>query len=121
MASFVVIDDSAFQRRVVCKVVKNEGHTLVEAENGLQGLYRIETVWPDCVLVDLVMPKIDGFGLLAAMQENKIDIPVIVITADVQDTTRQQCQSLGARAFINKPINEAEVLETIRNVLAEAS
>lgn len=121
MADFVVIDDSDFQRRVVCKVVKNEGHTLHEGANGLQGLFRIATYWPDCILVDLVMPRVDGFGVLAAIQKNNIDIPVIVITADVQDTTRQQCKDLGAYAFINKPINESEVVATIRKVLSETS
>ncbi len=117
----MVIDDSDFQRRVVCKVVKNEGHTLHEGANGLQGLFRIATYWPDCILVDLVMPRVDGFGVLAAIQKNNIDIPVIVITADVQDTTRQQCKDLGAYAFINKPINESEVVATIRKVLSETS
>ncbi len=121
MARFVVIDDSSFQRRVVCKVVKSEGHILHEGQNGLEGLYRIATYWPDCVLVDLVMPKVDGFGVLEAMQKNNIKIPVVVITADVQDTTKQQCRELGAYAFINKPINETEVVDTIRKVLAETA
>lgn len=119
MAKIVIMDDSDFQRRVICKVVKSEGHEVIEGRNGLDGLYRIATHWPDCILCDLVMPEIDGFGVLNRLQSNGIDIPLIVITADVQNATRLQCQQLGAKGFINKPVDESQVLETLRLILKQ--
>ena len=118
MARFVIMDDSTFQRRVVCNAVKREGHVVIEATNGYEGLFKIATFWPDCALVDLVIPHMDGFTVLETIQKKEFPVPVIIITADVQATTREKCRVLGATAFINEPVDEKQVIDTIREVLA---
>ena len=117
MARIVAIDDSSFQRKMLTRIVKSEGHEVFEAADGHGGLFKIATHWPDIIITDLVMPKIGGLDILEVLHNKAIRIPVIVVSADIQESTRDRCKRLGATAFINKPIKASEVLETIRDIL----
>ncbi len=118
MASILIIDDSAYTRNKVRDTVKIDGHTVLEASDGLMGLNMAVSNRPDCILLDLIMPEIDGLKILRTLYEQGIRIPVIVITADIQVSIQKQCLSLGAAAFINKPPNERELLKALREVLS---
>ncbi|CAN2039924.1 Response regulator [Candidatus Magnetomoraceae bacterium gMMP-15] len=117
MARIVVMDDSNFQRMVLTKIVKAEGHEIFEAGDGREGLFKIATYWPDCVMVDLVMPNVGGLDVLEVLSNKQFKVPVIVITADIQETTRERCQNLGAAGFIIKPIKADQVRKTLHQVL----
>ncbi len=118
MASILIIDDSAYTRNKVRATVKIDGHEVMEASDGLMGLKMAVTHRPDCILLDLIMPEMDGLKILRTLYEQGIKIPVIVITADIQLSIQKQCLSLGAAAFINKPPNERELLSAVREVLS---
>ena len=109
--SILVVDDSSFLRKMVHSALQGHGYSLVEASNGRVALEVLEKQEFRCILTDLVMPEVDGFGLLAELQKRNVQAPIIVLTADIQKSTRQRCEELGASEFIQKPVN-AEVLRS---------
>jgi CheY-like chemotaxis protein len=117
MASILIIEDSMFQRTIIRDAVREDGHTPVEAGNGSLALEIIRENPPDCIITDLLMPGMDGITFLTTLAQEGSRIPVIVLSADIQETTRQQCMALGAACFLNKPLKRAQLLEALAQVL----
>ena len=117
MALILIVDDSLTMRRAIRKIVKAEGHDTLEAPDGREGLEIAATHTPDCILLDLIMPEVDGLEVLKALRERGSKIPVIVLTADIQEIVRKECLELGATAFINKPLIGIKLLDTIQKAL----
>lgn len=117
VTSVLVVDDAAFSRRMLRKYLEAEGCNVLEATNGQQALEMVQQHQPDCILTDLLMPDVDGFQLLQILREQGWTIPIAIITADIQDTSRQRGVELGAAGFINKPVKENEVRRTVRQLL----
>lgn len=117
MALILIIEDSSFQRKIIAQILDKAGHQTLLAENGKKGLDILQTHTPDCILCDLLMPEMDGFEFLEALKEKNLPFPVINLTSDIQDTVKQRCLDLGAKAFLNKPAQEAQVLEALKSVL----
>jgi CheY-like chemotaxis protein len=117
MTSVLIVDDAAFSRRMLRKYVEAEGCDVIEAKSGKEAIALITEQHPDYILTDLLMPDIDGFELLQTLQELKISIPTVIISADVQDTSRERGKTLGASGFINKPAKETEVRQTLRHLI----
>lgn len=121
MRRILIIDDSLFQRRVVSAPLKANGFIVEEAVNGREGLEKIIEEKPDLVLLDILMPEKDGIQVLKELRDANSTIPVIMLTSDVQDSTKAECLSLGARAFLNKPVKAEELLPVIASLIAEES
>jgi CheY-like chemotaxis protein len=119
VAAILVVDDSAFLRKRVLEALKPEGYSLQEAGNGVLALAAMGERQFNCVVTDLLMPEMDGFGLLAAMRERGIGTPALVLTADIQKTTRARCEELGAVQILNKPVNPADLRSAVAQVLAQ--
>jgi CheY-like chemotaxis protein len=117
MTSVLIVDDAAFSRRMLRKYVEAEGCDVIEAKSGKEAIALITEQHPDYILTDLLMPDIDGFELLQTLQELKISIPTVIISADIQDTSRERGKILGASGFINKPAKETEVRQTLRHLI----
>ncbi|MBR8836212.1 MAG: response regulator [Stigonema ocellatum SAG 48.90 = DSM 106950] len=117
MVSILIIDDAAFSRRMIRKFLQADGYEILEAINGREGLEIIRNHQPDCVLTDILMPDCDGFEFLQNLKKEGIKIPTIIITADIQESTRNLSIELGATGFINKPVKENEVRQAVRQVL----
>jgi CheY-like chemotaxis protein len=115
--SVLVVDDAAFSRRMLRKYLEAEGCNVLEAANGKQALEMVQQHQPDCVLTDLLMPDVDGFQLLKTIREQGWTMPIAIVTADIQDASRQRGIELGAAKFINKPAKEQEVRQAIRQLL----
>lgn len=121
MAKILIIDDSSFQRKWIVRAVEQLGHKTVEAADGVEGLSKLETEKPDCVTVDLNMPKMNGLQFLANTADRSEKVPIIVITADIQDATKKECRQLGARAFVNKPFKAYDLQNVINECLSLSS
>ncbi len=117
MARILVVDDSAYQRNKVRRATNTTEYELCEASNGRDGLDMVTTYVPDCILLDLIMPEMDGIEVLQILRDRGENVPVIVLTADIQESTRQQCLELGAVTFINKPLKENEILDAINQTI----
>ncbi len=120
MKRILIMEDSAYQRRQIVRALQGEPYELLEADNGRDGMAIIDAEEPDCVLLDLMMPQMGGLEVLQALQDREVDPPVIVLTADIQASTRQQCIDMGAVGFINKPLHREELIDAIRQALGGA-
>lgn len=87
MPKILLIDDSWLTRRGLGNILSSEGHEILEAENGELGIASAIENTPDCIFLDLLMPEIDGFEVLKTLRGKNIQIPIIVFTADIQDTS----------------------------------
>ncbi|MEN6610106.1 MAG: response regulator [Methanoregulaceae archaeon] len=117
MVKILIIEDSSFQRKIISGVLTENGYDVIVAENGREGLERAEKMRPDLILSDLLMPEFDGFQVLEAIRAKKLNIPVIVLTSDIQKTTESRCRGLGACAVLNKPVNKEQVISAVRDAL----
>ncbi|KMP11303.1 histidine kinase [Candidatus Nitromaritima sp. SCGC AAA799-C22] len=117
MALIITIEDSKFQRRRIVEALESGGYEVLEAANGKTGLEALATRTPDCIVLDLIMPEMDGLEFLKTLREQGLDIPVIVYSSDIQKPVREECLELGAKCFLNKPVNKEELLETIKKAL----
>ena len=116
--TILLVDDSALARRSTRRVLELAGYTVVEAEDGLSALERFALDRPDIVLLDLVMKGMYGLDVLEKLREMDPAARVIVMSADIQTSSRDLVQSAGASAFINKPAPPGVVVETVERVLA---
>ena len=117
MAKILIVDDSALTRRILRRALESAGHSIVEAEDGLQGLERYLLEKPDLVILDMIMPGIEGLEVLARIRGVDPEARVIISTADVQTSTRAMAQEAGASAFINKPVDAASLLKIVGGLL----
>jgi len=103
--------------------LRSAGLDVIVAEDGAEALRKLETDKPDLVLLDLVMPKLNGLEALQAMKENGAtrDIPVIVLSARAQEEDIQRAMELGAADYMAKPFRPEELLAVIKQVLAESA
>ena len=114
MGRILITDDSLLQRQMLSALVKEEGHVPVTANNGREALESIQASPPDCLLLDMLMPEVDGVQVLEALQGQGARFPIIVLTADIQEWMKTKCLDLGAFAFLNKPIKEEQLRSTLR-------
>ncbi len=122
MPTILVVDDSGFQRTFLSKTLKNGGYDVLEAANGEQALEVAAAARPDCILTDLIMPDMRGLVLLETLQNQGSEIPVVVLTADIQERVEARCLELGAARVLHKPVKPARLIETLAGVLGgEAS
>lgn len=119
MALVLVVDDSAFQRKKVCKMLERGGYQSCQAEDGRNALRVIEEESPDFILCDLNMPNMGGMELLRVMMEREISIPTLVVTSDVQEATKEEALEYGAAGVLNKPLNEDVLRVTIDGFLGD--
>ncbi|WP_440949962.1 response regulator [Methanosphaerula subterraneus] len=117
MARILIIDDSSFQRGIIRKTLLQAGYETVEAKNGREGLLQARDAAPDLILLDLVMPEMDGFAVLTELQKQQNRVPVVVVTADIQEITREQCLALGAAGFLNKPVKTEDLITAVQGGL----
>jgi len=109
----LIIDDARFQRGQVSRALSELGHTVLEAVNGQEGFVKLLQEVPDVVFCDLLMPVMDGIGFLGMVKKHEVSTPIIILSADVQTSTREQCLQMGAQAFLNKPCNAADLAKAL--------
>ncbi|WP_028571267.1 response regulator [Desulfonatronum lacustre] len=120
MPKVLIADDSMFQRSALTKAVKSLGHEVIEAKNGRECLDAVAEHAPDVVLLDLNMPVLNGFEVLEALQTQGSTVPVVVISADIQESSKDRCRKLGARDILSKPF-PAQKLAALLTELTGAS
>ncbi len=115
--SVLVIDDSGLTRRNLRNILERAGFTVSEAPDGMAAIERYFIDKPDVVFLDLVMTGMYGLDVLTKLRELDAEARVVVISADIQTPSREAAQAAGAAAFLNKPVDECEVLRTLEIVL----
>ena len=118
MAKVMVVDAAAFMRVRACKVLQDNGHEVVQAENGAEAVQQYSEHHPDAVLMDITMPEMDG---LAALKEiKKIDpaARIAMVTAMGQQAIVMEALRAGAKDFVLKPFQPDRVLGAVQKLLA---
>lgn len=103
--TILVVDVCNVSRDRVVAALDGLGAVVEEADNGATALDRIRQSRPDLLVTDLLMPRLDGLGLLQSLRDEMWQVPAIVVSADIQVSSRRKATELGAVAFINKPFD----------------
>ena len=117
----LMIDDEPVNLILLEQVLREKGYTRLRAVNDSRTAIAVLAEFqPDLILLDLMMPHVDGFAILEALrdgQENDTFLPVLVLTADASEKTKLRALAAGATDFLHKPFDRTEVLLRIRNLL----
>lgn len=113
MPTLLIADDSMFQRFQAAKTAKEAGFEVIEAKDGEECLRLAREHRPTAMLLDLNMPDPGGIAVMEVLSRELPDIRVCVVTADIQETTRARCMELGARVFLNKPVDQDLLRKTL--------
>jgi CheY-like chemotaxis protein len=120
MPQILVIDDDAAVRGLVTDVLECEGYAVRTVEDGFAGLRAIEADRPDCVVLDVMMPGMDGHHVLERIRagEGGLDLPVVMLTAGADDAQAWRAWTEGVDYFLAKPFDAAELLRYLDYLFA---
>lgn len=117
----LLVDDSGMARRGTRRILEGAGYDVVEADDGMSALERYFVEKPDLVVLDLVMKGMYGLDVLARLRELDPDVRVIVMSADVQTSSREMAQAAGATGFLTKPAAPEALLAIVSRALGGES
>ena len=116
-----IVDDDESFRTAIRRLIKSYGLKNIETfDSGKMFLDSLPARRPDCVLLDLNMPGLSGLDVLKSLRIAGWELPVIILTGNDQPMLRAQCMAAGARAYLLKPINQAELLQMIGEAVGGA-
>lgn len=115
----LVIEDQEDLRKLLARMLTLEGFEVLTAANGAAGIALARQQHPDLIFCDLLMPELDGFGVLSAIRGDTrtASIPVVFVTASAGPAERQQGVERGVAAYLTKPFERDEILQTIRRCI----
>lgn len=119
MTKILIVDDSPTETHVLKTMLEKHGHEVAIATTGEEGLELAQANGPDVILMDIVMPGVNGFQATRKLSKDPATaaIPVIMISTKDQDTDRIWAMRQGAKDYICKPVTEDELLGKIQSVL----
>ncbi len=115
----LVVDDEVSIIRFVSARLRKEGYEIITASNGEEALLRAEEENPTLVLLDIMMPKMDGFEVCRRLREWS-EVPIIMLSAKGEESDKVKCLDLGADDYVTKPFGGEELLARVRAVLRRA-
>ena len=120
MANILIVDDSPTEVHVFKTMLEKNGYTVSVAVTGEEGIERAKEIVPDLVLMDIVMPGINGFQATRQLATNEItaNIPVIIVTTKDQETDKVWGIRQGAKDYIVKPVKEKDLIDRVKAALA---
>jgi excisionase family DNA binding protein len=115
----LVVDDEASVREVVRINLEMEGYTVREASNAVEGLSAVEDDAPDLILIDVMMPEVDGWEMLRRVQERHGtgSIPVIMFSGQLESSAEREAEQRGAQAFVGKPFDLRALIEQTKQIV----
>jgi two-component system chemotaxis response regulator CheY len=118
MPTVLVVDDAAFMRMRCAKLLTENGYTVIEAENGAEAVRKYQEARPDCVLLDITMPEMDGLTALQEIRKLDPNARVAMVTAMGQQQIVMEAIKSGAKDFVVKPFERDRVLAAVEKLLA---
>ncbi len=119
MSTILVVEDSATQRQMIADFLEDSDFQVKIARNGVEALQRLRDSSPDVVLLDVLMPEMNGYEVCRRIKNDPKtqDIPVIMCSAKITQVDRYWGMKIGADAYIGKPFKQDELIETIERFL----
>ena len=121
MARILIVDDSPTEMYKLTGMLETHGHEVLKAENGADGVALARLEKPDVVLMDIVMPGLNGFQATRQLTKDPEtgNIPVIVVTTKDQETDMVGAQRQGAKGYLTKPVDEEQLILKVKKILEE--
>lgn len=113
-----IVDDEEAIRRALTRLMDSEGMSVETFKGGAEFLESLEIRRPDCVVLDLHMPRVSGFEVLSELSKRSASIPVVAITGRDSNETYERAMAGGARAYLRKPVDGEELLAALDVALA---
>ena len=115
----MVVDDSITVRKVTTRLLERHGMEVVTAKDGVDAIARLQDIQPDIMLLDIEMPRMDGFEVatLVRHDDRLKDLPIVMITSRTGEKHRERARSLGVNEYLGKPYQEAQLLEVIDSLV----
>ena len=122
-ATVLIVDDDPVIQLLLRVNFEMDGFTVVTADDGEQGLERAFAVSPDLILLDVMMPKLDGYEVLAELRKDSrtLTLPVVLLSAKARDSDRQAGMDAGATAYITKPFDPIKLLGEVKDLVRPSS
>lgn len=119
MAKILIVDDSPTQMASMTKIVESHGHQAITADNGMEGVEKAKAEKPDLILMDVVMPELNGFQATRKITKDPEtqNIPVILVTTKDQQTDKVWGERQGAKGYLVKPVQESALIAKINELL----
>jgi len=116
----MIVDDSLTVRRITSRLLTREGFDVVSAKDGVDALELLQTEAPDVILLDIEMPRMDGFEFTKKIKADAkhARIPIVMITSRTAEKHRNLARDLGVELYLGKPFQEDELLTHLREMLA---
>jgi chemosensory pili system protein ChpA (sensor histidine kinase/response regulator) len=116
----MIVDDSLTVRKVTSRLLQREGFDVVTAKDGVDALQILEDQTPDVILLDIEMPRMDGFEFTKTMkaEPKNAHIPIIMITSRTAEKHRNRAAELGVDLYLGKPYQEEDLLRNLRDMLS---
>jgi DNA-binding response OmpR family regulator len=120
--TILIVDDEAYIVTSLEYVMQSAGFEVAVAYDGEEALAKVAEKVPDLMILDLMMPKLDGFEVCEKIRENPLwkDIRIIILTAKGRDIERKKGMSLGADDYMTKPFSTRDILNRVKELLAES-
>ena len=117
----MIVDDSVTVRKVTSRLLERQGYDVVTAKDGVDAIEQLENIRPDLMLLDIEMPRMDGFEVTNLVRHHEIhrDLPIIMITSRTGEKHRERAFNLGVTHYMGKPFQEAELLANVQDLIAE--
>ncbi|NNH01006.1 Hpt domain-containing protein [Acinetobacter sp. ANC 5414] len=115
----MIVDDSVTVRKVTSRLLERHGYDIVTAKDGVDAMEQLENIKPDLMLLDIEMPRMDGFEVTNLVRHHEVhrDLPIIMITSRTGEKHRERAFSLGVSHYMGKPFQEAELVSNVENLL----
>ena len=116
-----VVDDETKMCVALARLLKTHGYDVAPFESGDDFLKAVQSDWPDCMLLDLHMPRTTGFYVLEAIATMRVAVPIIVITGHDEPGNAERVRGLGAADYLLKPLDESVLIDAIQRACLSAS
>lgn len=116
-----VVDDEESVRKALGRLIRSAGFGVETYASGIEFMQSMHRHRPDCVVMDLRMPVINGFDLQVALTRSGTALPVVIITGDDSSASRERTLGQGAAAYLRKPVDDAMLIEAIQNALHDTA
>ena len=112
-----VVDDEESVRRALGRLIRSAGFGVEMFGSGMEFMQSLQRHRPDCVILDLRMPTINGMDVQSALVRSGSGVPVVIITGDDSPDTRERTLRQGARAYLRKPVDDAMLIDAIHSAI----
>jgi chemosensory pili system protein ChpA (sensor histidine kinase/response regulator) len=115
----MVVDDSITVRKVTTRLLERNGYKVVTAKDGVDAMGMLQESVPDIMLLDIEMPRMDGFELATHMRNDDTlrHVPIIMITSRTGDKHRERARQIGVQHYLGKPYQESDLLNSIHEII----